>query len=306
VTVERVNRPLAAAVAMLAGMAIIGFTDNYVRVIAAEGGLWQFHLTRTAMALPLLVVASLSAGIRLRPQRWRPVVLRSFLHSTSMLVYFGCLAFMPVAEVAAGLFTAPIFVLLISRLAFGRRFGIWRLVAVLVGFLGVVLMVGPRGLSPLVVLPVAAAVLYGLGNIATREWCEGETTGTLTFGFFAALGIWGAVGLLGLGLWPQETLAGADGFPLRGWTAPSGVFLFWTLVQAVGSLAGVALMVRAYQLGEAGQVAVYEYSLLVFGAAWGWLLWGEVLSVSAAVGILLIALSGAIIALRSRSASNHP
>ncbi len=298
--VDPVNRTLAAAGAMLAGMAIIGFTDNYVRVIAAEGGLWQFHLMRTAMALPLLLAGAAAVGQRVRPLSWGRVAARSLAHSAAMMIYFGCLAFLPVAMVAAGLFTAPIFVLLISRVAFGRRFGPWRLVAVLAGFAGVVLMLGPQGMSPLVVLPVVGAALYALGNIATREWCADETTATLTAGFFVMLAIWGALGLAVLAVWPVEVPPGAEGFVLRGWVAPSGTFLIWTLVQAVGSLAGVALIVRAYQLGEASQVAVFEYSLLVFAAGWGWLIWGEVLSPLAIVGIGLIAASGAVIALRSR------
>ena len=297
-----VNRPLLSAALMLGGMATLGYTDNYVRVIATEGGLWQFHLFRSLMAAPVLLAAAMVLGFRLVPRRWPPVLVRSFLHATAMMIYFGCLAFLPVAIVAAGLFTAPIFVLLTTRLVFGQRFGPWRLLAVVLGFLGVVLMLGPAagGVTALAVFPVVAAALYGLGNIATRQWCEGESAATLTAGFFAALAVWGLLGLAVLALWRPEVPPGAEGSVLRGWVAPTSTFLFWTLVQAVGSLFGVALTVRAYQLSEASQVSVFEYSLLAFGAGWGWLLWGEVLSPSAGFGIGLIVASGAVIALRSR------
>jgi hypothetical protein len=56
------NRTLAAAAAVLGFAVIIGFTDNFVRVIASDAGLWQFHAVRTLMALALLAVAARPSG----------------------------------------------------------------------------------------------------------------------------------------------------------------------------------------------------------------------------------------------------
>ena len=299
---HRANRPLAAAGLMVIAAAIIGFTDNFVQVIAGRQGLWQFHLTRSALALPMMVLAAPVLGLRLRPIRWRGVIARSAVMSTSMVIYFGCLAFLSVAEVAAGLFTAPIFVLLISRIAFGQRFGLWRLFAVFLGFGGVVLVLGlGAGQVRLVsVAPIGAAVLYAISNIATREWCAGESAATLTGGFFAALGLWGALGLILAALVPHLVPAGADGFILRGWVAPDLPFLAVTAMQAAGSLIGVGLMVRAYQLAEASQVAVFEYLLLIASAIWGAVLWGQSFGAGAILGMAAIIGAGAIIALRAR------
>lgn len=302
------DRPLAAAGAMLAGLVIIGFTDNYVRVIAEAHGLWQFHVVRSVMVAPLLLVGARMLGLRLWPRRPGPVAVRSLLHASAMLVYFGCLAVLPVAVVAAGLYTAPIFVLLIERFAFGIRFGVWRVLAVALGFAGVLLMLGPgtAGVAPgLVALPVGAAVLYGLGNLATRHWCDGESALTLTAGFFAALFGVGALGLAAVTLWAPAVPDGPAGFVLRGWQAFDGPFLFWTLVQATGSLVGVALMVRAYQMADTSKVSVFEYALLPIGAAWGFVLWAEVLPLAAWLGIALIFASGAVIALRSKGARSE-
>ena len=47
------------AAMIVGGMAMIGFTDNFVRVIAEDAGLWQFQLFRSAMALPLLAAAAI-------------------------------------------------------------------------------------------------------------------------------------------------------------------------------------------------------------------------------------------------------
>ncbi|MCV2868271.1 DMT family transporter [Defluviimonas sp. WL0002] len=297
------NRTLAAAGAILIYAFVIGFTDNYVQLIAADTGLWQFHATRTAMAFVILALAAVPLGLRLRPRNWRAVGFRSLVHGSAMVVYFGCLAFLPVAVVAAGLFTAPIFVLLISRFAFGMYIGPFRILAVAVGFLGVMMVLGPDGdmaIGPATLLPVAAGALYALGNIATRQWCRDESAETMLAGFFAALGTYGLLGLVALALWQPEVPAGTDGFILRGAVWPSATFLFWTFVQAAGSLLGVGMMVKAYQMAEASRVAVFEYVILPASAFWTWAIWGDLLSLRAMAGMALIFLAGLIIAVRGK------
>ncbi|MDZ7905422.1 MAG: DMT family transporter [Cypionkella sp.] len=296
------DRTLMAAGLTLIYAVTIGFTDNHVRTIAAEAGLWQFHAVRSVMAMAILACAAPLLGLRVWPKNWRPVLLRSVLHAAAMMLYFGTLAFLPVALVAAGLFTAPIFVLLINRFALGGSVSAAQIIAVALGFCGVVLVLGPQALSGAsyaAMFPVLAAVLYGLGNIATRQWCEGESAATLLAGFFIALGICGAVGLGALTLFPLIAPAGADGFVLRGPTVLTGTFLFWTFVQAAGSLFGVGMAIRAYQLTAVGRAAVLEYLILPASAIWAYVLWGQTLGLSALAGMALIAVAGALIALKS-------
>jgi drug/metabolite transporter (DMT)-like permease len=221
-----------------------------------------------------------------------------------MVIYFGALAFLPVALVAAGLFTAPIFVLLIERFAYGSLIGPFRVLAVLLGFAGVILVLGPeamQGASLPALLPVLAGALYALGNIATRRWCPQESAETLLAGFFLALGIAGVIGMVVLTLAPLPVPSGTDGFLMRGPVWPNQAFWFWTFVQAAGSLLGVGLMVRAYQVADATRVSVFEYAILPASAAWAWVIWGEVLTPLAVVGMAMIVAAGLMIALRAKS-----
>ena len=293
------NRTLAALGAVLIYAVVIAYTDNYVRVIARDGGLWQFHATRTAMAFAILALVAWPLGLRLRPLRPGAVIARSAIHGLAMLIYFGALAFLPVAQVAAGLFTAPIFVLLIQRFAYAKPITGLQVLAVVLGFAGVVLVLGPEaltGASFAALLPVIAGAFYAMGNIATREWCQGESAAVLVAGFFAMLGVMGLAGMAVLWAVPVAVPEGADGFLQRGLVWPSGAFLWWTFVQAAGSLLGVGMVIRAYQIADASRVSVFEYIILPASAAWGFVLWGEVLTGLAVAGMLLIALAGVLIA----------
>ena len=293
------NRTLLAAFMILIYAAIIGFTDNFLRVIAEEAGLWQFHATRSAMALLILGFVALPLGLRLRPVNLPSVVARSLLHGLAMVIYFGALAFLPVALVAAGLFTAPVFVLLISRYAYGEGIGVWGIGAVGLGFAGAVLVLGPEawaGASLPALLPVIAGALYALGNVATRKWCAQESAETLLAGFFAALGVIGLIGMVVLVLAPMVAVPGTEGFLTRGGVWPTAGFWFWTFVQAAGSLLAVGMMVRAYQIAEATLVSVFEYVILPASALWSWVIWGEVLTTAAMAGMAMIVAAGVMIA----------
>ena len=295
------NRPGLAAVCVLGGMALFGLIDNFMRLAAETGGLWQFHLLRAAVALAILLPMAAALGISVRPKRPGRVLGRSLLNSGAMVISFGALGLMPIAQVVAGLFTAPLFVVIFSPLIWREKVGPRRIIAVLIGFAGILLVLPPDAarLEPLTLMPVMAGAIYALGNIATRRWCGGEGTLTLLGGFFGLMLLWGALGLGVLAIVQPAVPDGAAGFVLRGWVWPGGIFGVMIVVQGVGSLIGVGLSIRAYQLADATFVAVFENTLLVFATLWAIVLWGEVPTAGATAGIALIALAGIIIALRS-------
>ena len=293
------TRPIQAAALVLLAVTMLGLIDNFVRLIAAEAGLWQFHLTRSVLVAAILGAGAALFRWRLRPRRLLPVAARSVFLSGAMVCYFAALSFMPIAEVGAGLFTSPIFVLLISILVLGMRVGVWRILAVAIGFAGVMLVLRPDAgnLSALTLVPVMAGFLYAVSVVITRRYCAEESVMALQAGFFAALALW-SVGGLAVVSFVLETPGTA--FFSRGWTAPTGPFLFWTVVQAAGSLVALGMLTRGYQMAEPSYLAVFEYVFLISAGFWAWVLWGELLPASAYAGIALIAVSGSIIALRSR------
>jgi drug/metabolite transporter (DMT)-like permease len=282
-------------------MALFGLIDNFIRLAAETGGLWQFHLLRSVVALVILGIVAAALRISMRPLRPGRVVARSFLSSVAMVIYFGCLALMPISQVVAGLFTAPLWVVIFSFVIWGERVGPRRICAVLIGFGGIILVLRPgsQDLSPLLILPVIAGAIYALGNIATRRWCAGEGTLTMLGGFFGCMMIWGLLGVGVLAIFPLPVAEGADGFITRGWVWPGGMFGLMILIQGVGSLIGVGLSIKAYQIADATLVAVCENTLLLFATIWAIVLWHEVPDATGFAGLGLIALAGIIISVRS-------
>lgn len=297
-----------AVACSLCAMALFGLIDNFMRLAAETGSLWQFHLLRSVVALGLLFGFAAVMRLRLRIKRPGRVVLRTLFSGTAMVIYFGCLGVMPIAQAVAGLFTAPIFVVIFSVLIWKEPVGARRIFAVCLGFIGILLVLRPdaQGVGATTVLPLMAGAFHALGNLTTRKWCADEATLTLLAGFFVMMFLVGAAGMVVLGVAVTDAPAGADGFVFRSWTPVEGAFLWVTVVQGAGSLIGVGLVLRSYQLAEPSVIAVFENALLVFATLWAIALWDEVPDQIAVTGLVCIVLAGVIIAARTGRAAPRP
>lgn len=289
---------------MIVGMIIIALIDNFVGRMAEFVSLWQFFIMRTLIALPLIGLMSWLGVGTMRPIRLGRVMIRGALIAMAMVFYFGSLAFVPISQALAGIFTSPIVVLLISAFVLKKQVGIWRVIAVLLGFVGILTVVGPSfsGMGWTSLLPLAAGVFYALGVLATRELCAGEATLTMVWSMFVMQSLYGVIALLGLGVIDPSVPAGADGFLLRGWVWDLSPVIWIIVLQACGAVVGMFFIVRAYQVAEATYAAVFEYTIFIFGPLFAFFLWGQGVSLTEALGIALIALAGIIIAFRSPSA----
>lgn len=300
-TTGSIERPLYGAAMIVCGMSLIGVIDNCVRIIADHAGLWQFHLMRSLMAAPAIVAIAIALGVEWRPRRLGPAMIRTGCIAGAMVLYFGALPTAPVAQVAAGLLTSPIWVLLITALLLGGRVGPRRVLAVAVGFLGVCLILKPwqEGFTLWSLAPVLAGGLYACGAITTRRLCADEPPLGLILLFFIALGAAGAVGTAALAIWPAPGLEAEAPFFFKPPIWPvAGAGWFWIVVQAFGSILCVLLTTRGYQSAETSYVALFDYSFIISAGLTGWLVWGDRLDDAALAGVALIVAAGAFIALR--------
>ena len=296
------SRTLQGGAMIVGAMSIIGLIDNFVLIISEEAGLWQFHLVRSVIGCSVLLLFCRLTRRQVMPKNLRAVVLRSALITVSMMLYFGSLSVLPIAEAGAALFTSPIFILLYSVLLFRVRVGPVRIAAVALGFAGVlvVLRPDPGNLTIVAIFPLFAGMFYGLGQLITRHKCATEETAVLLLWFFLTLGVTGLTGSVILALLPvPESWFEAAPFFVQGWVAPSERFLFWTVIQAAGSLIAVTGLIRGYQIADPTLVAVFEFSFLFFAGIWGWILWRQQLDMFDILGILAIAGGGCLIAVRS-------
>ncbi|MEM6307080.1 MAG: DMT family transporter [Pseudomonadota bacterium] len=293
------NQPTQAILCVLWGMAILAFIDNTVPLISDQISLWQFHFLRSLLAVPLLALVLMALGLRLQAKRWWAIAVRAGLLAASMVIYFGALGFLPISDVVAGLFASPLVVVVITALFLPERVGAVRWLAAAVGFAGTLMVLQPEvgGFTTLNAIPLAAAVFYALGSIATRTLCDGETTESMLFMYFVMMLVIGGLGVM----WITFVMPGGQTYLTRAFAWPGAQVWAILLLQAAGSLVGIGLLLRAYIVGQASTVSIIEYSMLIFAPVVAWLYFGHTIGPLGAMGMILIITSGTVIAWRSRA-----
>ena len=217
----------AAGIAcIVAAMLALSLQDSLIKWLGASYALHQIVLTRSliATAVLLVVLAATARLALLRTRHWPLHVVRGLLMVASNSFFFLGLIAMPIAEAVAMFFVAPLFIALLSALVLGEPVGPRRLLAVLVGFAGVVIVVRPgSGLfGYAALLPVGAAATYAVMQIMTRRLGATDSAVAMAFSVqivFMAAGV--AVGLaVGDGRFAGSADPSLD-FLLRAWRLPS-------------------------------------------------------------------------------------
>jgi drug/metabolite transporter (DMT)-like permease len=289
---------------IIAAMTMLSLQDSIVKWLGATYALHQIVLIRSLIAVSLTLVALAAAGrlALLRTRRWTLHLARGGLMLVTNSTFFLALVAMPIAEAVAMFFVAPLFITLLSALLLGERVGPRRLVAVLIGFAGVVIVVRPgSGLFGYVaLLPVGSAATYAIMQIMTRSLGVTDSAATMAFWaqvIFIVTGI--AMGLaVGDGRFAGSGDPSLD-FLLRTWRVPAADDL--PLFALVGLLIAAAsvLLFQAYRTTEAATIAPFEYIALPIAAVWGFLFWGDVPDAIAILGMGLIVGSGVFIVVRT-------
>ena len=289
-----------SAILLVAGISIFGFSDNLTMLVSDDVGVGQFHFSRSLFAVSMVAILGKFLGLSVIPRLWKPVLVRTLFMVIAIFLYFSVMPMMAIAEAGAGLFTSPIFVLLFSAILFRERIGWRRILAVVMGSCGVLLILQPgsEGFSPYHLIPVLSGASYAFGSIITFRYLSDESPLAILMSFIVAIGLCGGAFATGLTVVPasQELIAQAP-FLFRGWQMVDVWFWIWMAVIAIGACVALSMMTRAYQIAQTSYAAIYEYAYLISVGFFGWAFWGVVPDILSTAGIVLIIFAGVLIVL---------
>lgn len=300
----RSNTNLAGILAAMGASIFFSLNDMSIKFLSGDYALHQVVLTRSIFGLlvTLAIFVPLEGGLGvLRTKRLGMHMLRGAFVVTANMTFFLSLAALPIAEVTAIFYVAPILITALSVVLLGERVGPRRWVAVILGLAGVVVMLRPGAgvFHAAAFLPLLAALCYALLHMMTRK--IGGTERASTMAFYIQLTFILVSAVIGLALGDGRYAGSGDPsleFLFRQWTIPpAGDFAIMAAI-GVGSAFGGYLISQAYRLCEAGLAAPFEYVAMPLAILWGVLIWGEWPDATAWVGIALIIGAGLFIAIR--------
>ncbi len=187
------------------------------------------------------------------------IIARSLIGTISIVATFRAFNYLPMADAQALFFTSSLFVPIMGYLFLKERVGPYRLSAVAIGFLGILVIVRPSGNVNMtgVSLAVSAALLHaGLGTLL-RVLGRTERPETVTF-YFLAIG----AALTGLAMPFVATIPAWHEIPLFLGAGISGAF-------------AQILLSAAYKYAPMALVTIFNYTGIIWATAYGWFIWGD-------------------------------
>jgi drug/metabolite transporter (DMT)-like permease len=299
------DSPLTAFGLLLCGVIVLALQDALVKLISTETSFWQFQTLRSFGNLTFIIGLSVSAGgLRLMvPANWRPVYLRGLVLAICMFFFFSGAPFLSVAQMAAGLYTYPLFVSILAGPILGERVGAWRIAALLVGAGGAFLMLDPlsSAFSPVQILPIIAGFFYACNILILRRHCRQESPLALTTAVATLFIISGLAGILFLTINPAAPASVASmPFVAVGWPELSLLVLVTAFGCSALNLSGNICLARAYQTADSSWLAPLEFIYLLFAAVWGRVIFTHWPEPQAIAGMALIAGAGMLTAWREQ------
>ncbi len=297
------DRPLYALSLLLTGVFALAFQDSLVKLMSSQTSFWQFQSLRSFGNLSLLVLlAAASSGLRiLTPKNWRPVYLRAVLLTLCMFCFFSSAPFLSITQMAAGLYTYPMFVSLLAGPVLGETVGRWRIGALLLGMAGAALILQPwdDSFSLAQTLPVIAGFFFALNVLVIRKGCRNESTLAMAFAVGVMFLLSGICGVILLSIFPlPEVTQIRLPFVAIGWPELTMIVVGFAALTSLLNLTGNICLSRAYQTADSSWLAPIDFSYLFFAAIWGRVLFDHWPTWQALLGMALIAAAGMVTAWR--------
>lgn len=224
--------------------------------------------------------------------------LRGFFSFICFSTFSMALAVLPLADAMPLYYTAPLFVVVLAGPFLGEAVGVRVWLAIVSGFIGVVLVAQPNadGIEPAMILAIISAFAYSVQILLTR--LLGSSDSALSMTFYLTLMFVLFSGLTGMAFgtgWMDQFDHPSAAYLFRAWSLPDSFqFALFVAVGLTGTI-GFYCISQAYRYGRANQMAPFEYSSLPFAVLWGWMFWGSLPTMTTIVGSLLIVGGGLFI-----------
>jgi drug/metabolite transporter (DMT)-like permease len=274
---------LRAALLMLGSTLAFGLMAVAIRYATAHVPTQEVAFFRNAFGLLVLLPLLLRPGRgSLRTRQLPRYLLRSAIGLASMLCAFWAIGHLPMSQAISLSYSTPLFVTIAAVLWLGETVRARRWAAVIIGFIGVLIIVRPGSTSftPGTLVAVLAAVLSSLVAIQIKQLTRVDSADAVvlyTYLFWVPLSLLPAVFV---------------------WVWPTGMAWLWLAATGLFGTVGQLLWTRALRLGEVSALTPISFMQLPLVAVLGWLLFGETLDRWTVIGAAIILGANAYIAHR--------
>jgi drug/metabolite transporter (DMT)-like permease len=288
--IMRLPQNVRLGIAMVCcGVVLFASGEAFVKLLAQNHDIPQIVWARYVFHAMVFFVLFPSAGIMRQLRTSRPVLhlTRSLLMLLATTLFFTALRYLKLADAVAINFAAPLLVTALSVWLLGERVGWRRWSAIVVGFLGVLLIIRP-GMGIMhwaAVLPLGTAVCYSFYQVLTRIAARTDNVQTSLF-------------------WTSAVGVVVTSFIVPFYWSPVSL-IEWGYMAALGALYGVGhyLLIRGLEIAEASVVSPFIYTQIIWAGLLGFIFFDNLPDGATVTGANIVILSGLYI---WRRETRHP
>ncbi len=271
---------------MLGSVFLFSTMDVVLKMLVENYGSFQVVFFRCAMAMPFFLIWIIATN-RSQFKTAYPLgqLVRGVLGLGMLFAVGECFREMQLADAYALFFAAPLLVTLLSGPVLGEAAGVFRIVASLLGFSGVLIVLNPSGHGWIgygAIMGVVAVILYAFSLLLLRRLGHKDGAVTIAFWFVALVGA--GAGLLAIPSW--QPLRSSD-WPLL-------------LVLGITGASGQVLLTAAFRLASAAVVAPFDYCHMIWALIYGYIFWGYLPGWQTWIGSAILVASGLFILYREK------
>ncbi len=290
---------------IIAGMTVFSVQDTLVRILSSEVSILLIMFSRSVVGLfiLLLFLRIIKIPIIFSSQYPLLTVIRAMLFMFAFLFYYIGLAYLPYAVTTALFFTTPFFITILSRIFLKEKVGIIRLMTIIFGFLGVVIIANPTidSFNIFMIFPILCALGYSASMIIIKITSDKDSVYSQTFHVYLATLIFAPL-VTYLGSSFEATSGNNEvlNFVFRAWLINSYTQYIMILIIGICVVGGFLLIFNAYRVGKPFVIAPFEYTILLWSIFYGWLIWDESVTLRSWIGITMIVTAGIYLFYRER------
>ena len=260
-TPGRHHLPVRAALLLAGAMLCFSAQDAALKWLSADYGIAEsLFFGRFLAVLLALYLANRSGGLaQLRPRRPLLHLLRAGFTISDMSMFVASISLMPLADTITIGFAAPLIMTVASVFVLKERVGPRRWIAVIIGFIGVVIVMQPSGAGygPPALLALGSATAFAGVLILVRRLATTESVPCLIFWNSTAVS-----GVMAVAMLPH-------------WRTPAGMDIGIFAANAVTGAIGQMLITEAFRLGEVSLLAPIQYTSLLWATMFGFLIFHD-------------------------------
>ena len=283
-TPPRLNEPGKCILCSNGAMAIFATQEVMFKWLSADYSILQLVFMRTWFALiPIAFFLMRAGGPRILLTRQYPwLLLRGVIGFGAFYTFFSAIALMPLADVSAITFVSPLIVTALSVPILGEKVGVHRWTAIVIGFLGVLIVLRPGGDAFQIgaLFALASAALYSVSAVIVRSLSGREASAVVVFYTTCMFLI----------------VSGS----LQPWVWVDPPWHDVAIMALTGLFGGVAqfLLTQAYRYAPVSIIAPFDYSHILWATMYGYVVFSDVPGTSVLIGAALVMAAGAYIARR--------